>query len=123
MAPGGPAAGTADNDDAAAQIDDKETEHAEYDHGRGKAHEASGRAAAAFDGIRDVRIEPVDGDVHRAVSSNPIAKQRAANARRHEIVALRRGKDDFRRISKKPSAFHADALVQWKEKRRAQSKP
>src|SRR5262249_48438030 len=109
MAPGGHGAGTAEKDEGGAEIDDKETEHAEYDHGIGKAHEASGRAAAAFDGIRDVRIEPVDGDVHRAVSSNPIAKQRAANARRHEIVALRRGKDDFRRISKKPGAFHVDA--------------
>ena len=88
-------AGTAEIDEGRAEIDDKESEHTEHDCCIGNAHESSGRAPAAFNGIGNIWIEAVDRDIHRAGSSNPIPQERATNAWWHEVIVPRRGEEDF----------------------------
>src|SRR5262245_66521131 len=59
-------AGSPEEDERGAKIDDEETKHTEHDRCIRDAHEASGRTPAAFDRIGNVWIEAVDRDVHWA---------------------------------------------------------
>jgi len=117
MTRGRDGAGTAEIHEGRAEIDNEETEHPEHDRCIGKAHQPSGSAPAAFDGIGNVGIEAVDLDVHRAGSSNPSPQEGATNARGYEVIVPRRGEHDFRGVGKEPGAFQIDALVQRKDER------
>src|SRR6266436_208957 len=86
MSRGRDGARTTEIDEERAEIDDEETKHTEYDCCIGNAHQSSGRAPAAFDGIGNVGIEAVDLDVHRTGSSNPSPQEGATNARRYEVI-------------------------------------
>src|SRR5262249_7357822 len=110
-------AGTAEKNEGRTKIDDKENHYAEDDCRIGKSHQSSGGAPAAFDGIGKIGIKPVDRDIHQANSSNQIPQERTTNARRHEVIVPRRGKQDFRGVRKKPGALQVHALVERKDQR------
>jgi hypothetical protein len=83
----------AEEDQGRAKVDDKESEHAE-DAGRvNGAYKPSGSAPAAFDGIRDIGIEPVDHDIHetgsRTVAANSARRTRGGTKSSWRDVAKR----------------------------------
>src|SRR5262245_35622062 len=83
-------AGAAEKDERRAEIDHEESDQTEHDGRISNANESTGRAAAAFDGIGNIRVEAIDLNVHVRSSSNAIPQQRTTNARRHEVIAPRR---------------------------------